>query len=540
MLDASGVQPVRLGAAAGGRALRRRRRRDPRRQARPVAAPHRHDRRDAARARRRGRRQRAEPVARGARTGPRRRPPDRARPVQRRAVPGRWPRPPAASVTVRDWPRATTQAGDVLRDLLARMGCTRRPRRRRAHGHRSRPDRGARRRPARRRRAHPGARRPVRARRRPVAPPRDRAHPRPRDRPAGRAGHRAARPRCRRDRARRRAGAPAGARCTAACSAPTPTTGWRTPRRCSARPSTASRSTTSTATGKTFPDFPGVWAALLASDERPLRRERPRALRAPAPPYPPAHQGAPDVRRRRRRASSPPSTAAASRCWSTASSVWAVKARPLGRKGVVVGDRVRVVGDVSGDDGALARIVEVQERTTVLRRTADDDDPVERVIVANADQLVVVTALADPEPRPRLIDRALVAAFVSGMKPLLCLTKADLADPETLLLDLPVPRRAVGGHAARGRPDRAAGAAARPHQRADRAQRRRQVDAGQRPDPGRPPRRRRGQRRHRPRAAHLDLGADAGPAAVRAEPAAGSSTPRGSGRSGSRTCGPRT
>jgi ribosome biogenesis GTPase len=114
-------------------------------------------------------------------------------------------------------------------------------------------------------------------------------------------------------------------------------------------------------------------------------------------------------------------------------SVWAVKARPLGRKGVVVGDRVRVVGDVSGEDGALARIVEVLERTTVLRRTADDDDPVERVVVANADQLVVVTALADPEPRPRLIDRALVAAFVSGMKPLLCLTKADLADPETLL-----------------------------------------------------------------------------------------------------------
>ena len=114
--------------------------------------------------------------------------------------------------------------------------------------------------------------------------------------------------------------------------------------------------------------------------------------------------------------------------------VWAVKARPLGRKGVVVGDRVRVVGDVSGDSGALARIVEVSERETVLRRTADDDDPVERVVVANADQLVVVTSLADPEPRPRLIDRALVAAYDAGMKPLLCLTKADLADPETLLV----------------------------------------------------------------------------------------------------------
>ncbi|MDH2415329.1 ribosome small subunit-dependent GTPase A [Nocardioides sp. CER19] len=113
--------------------------------------------------------------------------------------------------------------------------------------------------------------------------------------------------------------------------------------------------------------------------------------------------------------------------------IWAVKARPLGRKGVVVGDRVRVVGDVTGADGSLARIVEVQPRSTVLRRTADDDDPVERVIVANASQLVIVTALADPEPRHGLIDRALVAAYDARMAPLLCLTKADLADPETLL-----------------------------------------------------------------------------------------------------------
>ncbi|CAN5256331.1 ribosome small subunit-dependent GTPase A [soil metagenome] len=113
--------------------------------------------------------------------------------------------------------------------------------------------------------------------------------------------------------------------------------------------------------------------------------------------------------------------------------VLAVKARPLGRKGVVVGDRVRVVGDTSGDEGALARIVEVTPRTTTLRRTADDDDPVERVIVSNAEQLVVVTALADPEPQPRLLDRALVAAYDAGMAPLLCLTKSDLADPETLL-----------------------------------------------------------------------------------------------------------
>jgi ribosome biogenesis GTPase len=113
--------------------------------------------------------------------------------------------------------------------------------------------------------------------------------------------------------------------------------------------------------------------------------------------------------------------------------ITAMKSRPLGRKGVVVGDRVRIVGDVSGDTGSLARIVEVLPRVTVLRRTADDDDPVERVVVANADQLVVVAALADPPPRRRLIDRCLVAAYDAGLDPLLCLTKPDLADPEDLL-----------------------------------------------------------------------------------------------------------
>jgi ribosome biogenesis GTPase / thiamine phosphate phosphatase len=114
-------------------------------------------------------------------------------------------------------------------------------------------------------------------------------------------------------------------------------------------------------------------------------------------------------------------------------SVTAMKARELGRKSVVVGDRVAVVGDLSGAKDTLARIVRVQPRASVLRRTADDTDPFERVVVANADQLAVVTALADPEPRPRLIDRCLVAAYDAGLEPLLVLTKSDLASPEPLL-----------------------------------------------------------------------------------------------------------
>ncbi len=127
--------------------------------------------------------------------------------------------------------------------------------------------------------------------------------------------------------------------------------------------------------------------------------------------------------------------------------VTAMRARELGRKSVVVGDHVGLVGDTSGASGALARIVRIAERRSVLRRTADDDDTtaegrLERVVVANADQLVIVSALADPPPRTGFIDRCLVAAYDADIVPLLCLTKADLAGPDAVLgyyaeLDLP-------------------------------------------------------------------------------------------------------
>ncbi|HEX5018510.1 MAG TPA: ribosome small subunit-dependent GTPase A [Actinomycetes bacterium] len=126
--------------------------------------------------------------------------------------------------------------------------------------------------------------------------------------------------------------------------------------------------------------------------------------------------------------------------------VFAVKARELGRKGVVVGDRVDLVGETEGGDDALARIVKRHGRETVLRRSADDTDPVERVVVANADQLAIVVAAADPEPRPRLIDRAVIAALDGGLHPVLIITKTDLASPKSLVelyepLGIPVLRR---------------------------------------------------------------------------------------------------
>lgn len=121
----------------------------------------------------------------------------------------------------------------------------------------------------------------------------------------------------------------------------------------------------------------------------------------------------------------------------------AARARELRRQAIVTGDRVAVVGDTTGEEGTLGRIVRIEPRTTLLRRSADDTDEVERVIVANADQMLIVVAAANPEPRIRLVDRYLVAAYDAGIEPMLCVTKIDLADPAPFLhnfagLDLPV------------------------------------------------------------------------------------------------------
>ena len=120
--------------------------------------------------------------------------------------------------------------------------------------------------------------------------------------------------------------------------------------------------------------------------------------------------------------------------------ITAVRARELGRRGIVVGDRVGVSGDTSGTPGSLARIVRVDKRSTALRRTPDDDDATERIVVANAEILGVVVAAADPAPRERFIDRCLVAALDAGLEPLLIVTKTDLDSAD----DLAAGYRALG------------------------------------------------------------------------------------------------
>ena len=342
------------------------------------------------------------------------------------------------------------------------------------------------------------------------------------------------------DRARRRTHASARRPCTAASSTPTPTTGWPTPASSSASAVDGVLVEDIATTAKTFPDFAvGVdrRGGSVAGErryteqdhehyERPRRRTRPRTKDRPV------------LRRRRRTVvvvtvdrgrftllvdgtpgdGDEVAPARAARAWSSATaSAWsATPAAPT---------------------ASLARIVEVGERSTMLRRTADDDDPVERVIVANADQLVVVTALADPEPRPRLIDRALVAAYDAGMAPLLVPHQGRPRRPRDTALDLPLARGAVGGHPPQG------GVPATSTEVRDRLRGRTSVLVGHSgvgkstlvnalvPDAA--PRGRHRQRRHRPRPAHLHLGLPR--STLPDGDAAGSSTPPASGPSGWRT-----
>lgn len=130
--------------------------------------------------------------------------------------------------------------------------------------------------------------------------------------------------------------------------------------------------------------------------------------------------------------------------------VTAMKSRELGKKSVVVGDQVALVGDTSGSDGSLARIVTVLPRKNALTRTIDDNPSEERMIVANVDQMAIVIAAANPEPRHGFVDRALVVAFDQGIKPIIVLTKRDLADGRDFLaayddLDIAVLEIARGG-----------------------------------------------------------------------------------------------
>ena len=104
------------------------------------------------------------------------------------------------------------------------------------------------------------------------------------------------------------------------------------------------------------------------------------------------------------------------------------------RHPVSVGDRVRFRLEKRGDDSVPEGVIEeVEPRRGELKRRAGRRV---QTIVANVDQVIIVSSAREPTPKPQLIDRYIVAAHHGGITPILCVNKIDLADddlPEILL-----------------------------------------------------------------------------------------------------------
>lgn len=109
----------------------------------------------------------------------------------------------------------------------------------------------------------------------------------------------------------------------------------------------------------------------------------------------------------------------------------------------VVGDRVRVRPPRHEQD--LPRIVEVLDRRTVLTRTGDDTQDDERVLVANADQVVVVLAADHLDAGIRFLDRVMVSASVGGLATVVCVNRVDLIEDRAPVAALVERYEALGG-----------------------------------------------------------------------------------------------
>jgi ribosome biogenesis GTPase len=97
------------------------------------------------------------------------------------------------------------------------------------------------------------------------------------------------------------------------------------------------------------------------------------------------------------------------------------------RNAVVTGDRVLFREEGDAGQGVIER---VEPRHGILSRGSHGR---EHILVANVDQVLIVSTAADPEFKPQLVDRYLVCAERAGIRPIICINKIDLIDPRVLL-----------------------------------------------------------------------------------------------------------
>ncbi len=96
-------------------------------------------------------------------------------------------------------------------------------------------------------------------------------------------------------------------------------------------------------------------------------------------------------------------------------------------KPLAVGDRVEF-REIDEGQGVVERVL---PRETKLSRSHPHDPRIEKVMVANVDQVVIVASVKSPPLNPAAIDRFMIAAEAGGLAPLICINKVDLAEDES-------------------------------------------------------------------------------------------------------------
>ena len=96
------------------------------------------------------------------------------------------------------------------------------------------------------------------------------------------------------------------------------------------------------------------------------------------------------------------------------------------RHPVTVGDRVYFQPTKEAEGVVQEGVIErVEKRRGQLRRRVRNRI---HTIAANIDQAIIVSSAAEPEPKPHLIDRYIVASLAGEITPVICMNKMDLDD----------------------------------------------------------------------------------------------------------------
>ena len=97
------------------------------------------------------------------------------------------------------------------------------------------------------------------------------------------------------------------------------------------------------------------------------------------------------------------------------------------RQPVVAGDRVLIRPAPNNEyEGMIER---VEPRHSTIARSSKQR---KHVIVSNVDQVLIVASADQPALKPNLIDRMILTAEQSGVKPVVCINKIDLVNPAEL------------------------------------------------------------------------------------------------------------